>query len=196
VASGARLATACAAVSALAGWAALHPRLRRPALATALVGGVAISLATALVPLPPDALTQRATLWARARDLVVESPLVGHGLSSWVRAAATSPPPTASYSPHNVWLEPAVAMGIGGVVVLVAVIGVGWALCRPEARTAVTLLLIGILVAGAFEATAMPVRIGPVPAGFPLLLLMLTAGQRDLSAVRDIALPSRARPCR
>ncbi|ALJ19045.1 O-antigen ligase family protein [Microbacterium sp. No. 7] len=183
--TGARLATACAAAVALIAWlASIAPWARRLLPYGAGAFGM-LSIVTAVVPFPDDAFTERATLWGRARAMIAESPVFGHGISHWVRDAATQPPPPRSYAPHNLWLDPLVAVGFAGVAVLVAGIALGVWFARRRTRGVAWVLVAGVLCAGVFESTVMPFRFGPIPAGFLVLLLLLTASQRRLGRGLD-----------
>jgi len=177
LASGARLATACAAASCAIGLLA-KARGGRTWAAVALSAATVASLIFAVVPFPPHSFTDRAILWGRARQMILDAPWFGHGLSFWVRDAATQPPPPRSYSPHNLWLDLGVAGGMIAVLVLVVAVLLGLWLSAPEARTGALLILTGIVVVGCFESTFMPFRINPVPAGMVVLLAYLSVNQR------------------
>lgn len=168
LATGARLATAAAVAIALVAL------LARTSLRWAVAGSgamAAISLVMAFAPLPDSFLTNRGMLWARARNFISEQPLLGHGLSFWVRDDPPEMHPT--YAPHNLWLELLVASGALGCLAVVIGIGIGaWAV-RPDQRGLTLSLVTGVVVVGAVEATIMPYRLGPLPVGFLLLVLFL-----------------------
>lgn len=174
--TGARLATVCALACCVV---ALIAKVRwgRGVVLAAVGVAATSSIVLAVVPFPPHFFTDRATLWGRARQMFLEAPWFGHGLSFWVRDAATQPPPPSSYSPHNLWADLAVASGLLGIAVLVAAVILGLRLTAEEARIPALLLLTGVLVAGCFESTLMPFRINPVPAGMVVFFAYLSAVQ-------------------
>lgn len=178
LASGARLATACAVV--IVAFAMLaQTRYARPVVWSATGLAALGSTVIAATPFPPDSFTERAALWDRARAMIAERPLFGHGLSHWVRDAVTQPHPPRSYSPHNIWLDLLVAVGFVGTGAIVIAVVAGLVLAVRAHRIPVLLLTTGILTVGAFEATMMAYRPGPIPGGMLVLVLLLTAAQRD-----------------
>src|SRR5690606_27377268 len=176
LASGARLATACAVVCCLVGLLAKVRWGRVWTVCMLVVAGLS-SLTFALVPFPPHSFTDRAVIWGRAREMIADAPWFGHGLSFWVRDAVTQTSPPRTYSPHNMWLDLGVAAGLVGTVLIAAAAALGILLSRTQDRIPLMLLVIGILVAGCWEGTFMPFRINPIPAGMVILLAHLSVSQ-------------------
>lgn len=181
VASGGRLAalSLCCAVGGVAAASLLRrTRLFPMVCALACAGGVA----TAVIPLPGPWFTYRAELWSRARGMIVESPLWGHGPSFWVRNAVTQPMPSGSYSPHNLWLDLLVAAGVSGVAVLVTAVWLGVRAVPAGRRRWVWAALTGLAAAGIFEATVMPFRFGPLFGCLVTVVAVLGAAARRTDA--------------
>lgn len=178
LATGARLATVCAAAVFALAWFSAHMGWARRLLPLGAGGFGLLSIITAAWPFPENAFTDRAVLWERARVMIADHPFFGHGLSYWARDAITQTNPSDSYAPHNLWLDPLVAVGFMGTAVLVVALVISFHHADPRARAIAWVLLAGILCMGTFESTVMPFRIGPIPACFPVLLLLLTASQR------------------
>lgn len=170
--SGSRAALAGAVVVVLitflfARSAKAGPRAAGFALAVAF----AATVVTALVPFPREFATFRGGLWAQGRELAESSPLLGRGPSFW-SSQADSTGFIANYSPHNFWLEIAVA---GGLVAVVLVLVAAFLLVRtlePSDRFPVVLLILALLIIGVLEAPVQPGKIGLAPFAhlIPLML--------------------------
>lgn len=193
LASGARLAAACAVAGGCIALIAKMPRRGGVCALVFAIGSALGSLAFAVIPFVPSAFTDRGTLWMRARRLVAESPLFGHGLSFWVRDATTQPRPSGSYSPHNMWLDIAVAGGVAAVVCVAGALALGLYLVRGEARTAALTFAAVIFIVGCVESTFMPFRLNPVPAGMIALVAYLSAAQDRDRLRRLLSLRARVR---
>jgi hypothetical protein len=102
---------------AVATWAR-RALTRRAALSWLLIIAVGGSLWPVLGDHGSTAVNYRGTLWIRAKDLVGDAWLAGHGSIYWADQSpfgAGAP----NYSAHNVWLDLAVASGLVGVAALV-----------------------------------------------------------------------------
>lgn len=139
----------------------------------AFYGALLATIVTAVGDFPASFATWRGSLWARARELFAEAPFVGAGPNRWVQ----QPPENnfiANYSPHNFWLEIAVA---GGVLALVATVVAAVLLLRKvEAGERYVFVLAGIalLALGILESPVQLGRSGLAPFSH-LLPLMVAA---------------------
>ena len=99
----------------------------------------------------------RASGWAAAIRMTLDSPLIGHGFRSYVLLHAQFGDPAQS-APHNEWLrlyaEQGVIVGTAGLVFLVAALTALWQLTRAVVwGGAVALGAFGVLVAYAIMAS-------------------------------------------
>ena len=99
----------------------------------------------------------RASGWAAAIRMTLDSPLIGHGFRSYVLVHAQFGDPAQS-APHNEWLrlyaEQGVIVGTAGLVFLVAALTALWQLARAVVwGGAVVLGAFGVLVAYAIMAS-------------------------------------------
>lgn len=146
-----------------------------------LVATLAATVITAVGDFPRDFATWRGGLWIRARELFEESPVFGFGPYFWSK----QPQETAfiaNYSPHNFWLEVAVA---GGVIGLLCLAVAGVALLRrvdKQERYAFVTAFIAILAIGILEAPVQPGKLGLSP--FAHLLPLMIAGTLEPRLIR------------
>lgn len=176
--TGSRAALIAGLVGLAVAWSYRLPArgLRRLALS----GLAAISVTASLVPaahgFAPTAATDRGALWIRAKELISQQPLIGHGPSFWVRQIATSEV-ISNYSAHNIWLELLVATGLIGA--LAVVIGSVMSLVQtdPSVRPLVFTGLVTLVACGVFEAPVMPYRLSLTPGIF--IAVLLAGGLRE-----------------
>ena len=144
--------------------------LRRMVVGLLTVGTVVASLVPALHGFSPETATERGALWIRAKELIQQQPMIGHGPSYWVRQIATSEV-ISNYSAHNIWLELLVATGLIGA--LAVVVGSVTALMQadPVARPMVLTGFVTLVACGVFEAPVMPYRLSLTPGVYIALLL-------------------------
>lgn len=160
--------------------------VRRHAVWLLAVGVAAVASAAPLVlRLPDGSLTGRATLWQRAQEFFLQQPWFGGGTSFWVRQTPFETFPKSAYSPHSLWWELLVAVGLVGTIVLAA--GLVFLLLRSssQALPVVGGLFIGVLLTGILEATVMPYRFGPVSAPLLALLVVMASSARTLTSTRQ-----------
>ncbi|GGJ12410.1 O-antigen ligase family protein [Paenarthrobacter histidinolovorans] len=140
------------------------------ALACVLVA----SVVTAVGSFPREFATFRGGLWARAQELFQASPALGYGPTFWSNQPLELSL-TANYSPHNIWLEFAVAGGVFGILCLTIA---GITLLRKvakEERYAIIMMLISLLALGIVEAPVQPGKFGLAPFAHLLPLIIGSA---------------------
>lgn len=134
--------------------------------------------------------TYRGALWMRAKELISESPNVGHGANYWTEHNAYRF--SSNYAAHNIWLELGVAVGFFGIAVLV--VAAVWALLTTdvENRYLASALIVTTVAVGFLEAPIQPYRTGLLPFLCPLILLLCSSGMRkrsvDTSETEDLAM--------
>jgi len=151
-----------AAAAALVALVVLRPSLDRadhtatsPIRQFAAIAGVAaIAMLGAVLPLLPSAtsgLGDRTYFWRIALDGIRTSPLIGNGGTAWSDLYQSGRiPVSASYSPHNQWLDVLYASGFLGLVVFVSLLG--YLLLRDKLLiTASAAILIPVLAASTLE---------------------------------------------
>lgn len=129
-----------------------------------------------LMKFPEGFATGRGTLWGRAQDFFVQQPWLGNGISFWVRQTPFDSFPQSPYSPHNLWWELLVSVGIVGVLLIAAAIAVLLTRASESALPIVAGLMVGITTTGLLEASVMPYKFGPVAAPLFALLAIAAAG--------------------
>jgi O-antigen ligase len=146
-----------------------------------------------LLPLVPwtaaSGLGDRTYFWRVALDGIRESPLLGKGGSAWPRLYELGEIPiSASYSPHNQWLDILYASGFAGLALFVVLLG---HLLLRDARLITTsaMILVPILTASALERPwSFAINDGLT---FTLLAALLCASEPAFRwSQRDAALPS------
>lgn len=146
----------------------------------ALVGLIA-SLYPLVGTFNPQDFTFRGQLWMHARSLVAASPLDGYGASYWSNRAPQSTI-VYNYSPHNVWLELLVSLGIIGCVLAAASLLFLVFDTKRSARGLLWAYVAGVLGAGVFEATFTPYRPIILMAALPVLLALVASIQSKYEA--------------
>ncbi|ADG79207.1 O-antigen polymerase OS=Tsukamurella paurometabola (strain ATCC 8368 / DSM / CCUG 35730 / CIP 100753 / JCM 10117 / KCTC 9821 / NBRC 16120 / NCIMB 702349/ NCTC 13040) OX=521096 GN=Tpau_2604 PE=4 SV=1 [Tsukamurella paurometabola] len=141
-------------------------------VATALVG----SLVPAVMVYGDEAFTFRGTLWNQAKSFIAEQPVFGAGPTAWEKFGLTSVE-DANYSPHNIWLDMTVSIGVWGVSVIVLALVLLLRRSESEDRIAIGMYLCGLLAIGALESLFVPYFIGIAP--FVAILPLLVGGMRD-----------------
>jgi hypothetical protein len=120
----------------------------------AIFGVAAIALLGAILPLlasVTSGIGDRTYFWRIALDGIGRSPLIGNGGAAWPRLYQSGEIPiSASYSPHNQWLDVLYASGFIGLAVFVGL------LCHLLLRTAYLVtaaatILIPVLAASILE---------------------------------------------
>lgn len=132
-----------------------------------------------VLEIPDRFATGRAALWRVAKQYIVDSPIVGHGPSFWVRQSATAQL-VANYSAHNVWLELMVATGIVGAAAVAAALIVCVQRSSKDLRPHLLGMVTALLACGIFEAPLMPYRLTLVPGA--LVACLFVSGLRQPSA--------------
>ena len=133
------------------------------------------SLIPVIFTFNPTSFTGRASLWIKAKQLIGESILFGHGASFWIRTPATFEF-RANYSPHNMWLEILVSTGLFGLVCLSIAILISTIKCDKSIRPFALSLFSGLFVAGFSESMVMPYRLIISP-GYFLIFICLTSSR-------------------
>ena len=137
----------------------------------ALFGALAASIVTAVGSFPREFATFRGGLWERAQELFLASPTLGYGPTYWSRQPLELSL-TANYSPHNIWLEFAVA---GGLVWIFCIASAGVTLIihtEKNERYALVMMLLSVLALGALEAPIQPGKFGLAPFAHMLPLII------------------------
>ncbi len=168
------VAVATAGYLALA--ASTSPRTRSAITAVGLVACLAGSLVPALMVYGNEAFTFRGTLWNRAKEFVVARPVFGSGPTAWEKFGLTSVD-DANYSPHNIWLDTTVSVGLWGVAVMVAAMLLHLWRSDADDRAAIGLYLCTLLGIGALESLFVPYFLGIAP--FVAVLPLLIGGAPD-----------------
>ena len=137
------------------------PTASRPDLGE-LVEGVAD-------PLSDKSLQFRLEYWAEYLDAIRERPLTGYGTSSAGDGfghlyAGTS---KVHFDPHSLYLKPALELGVGGLVVLLAIL----ARSLARARKSDALGLVGPVGIGVLILVGISGLTGPMLDAYPLNLL-------------------------
>jgi O-antigen ligase len=120
----------------------------------AIVGVAVIAILGAVLPLlssATSALGDRTYFWRVALDGIRTSPLIGNGGTAWPNLYQSGQiPVSASYSPHNQWLDVLYASGFLGLVVFVSLLV--YLLLRDRLLiTASATILIPVLAASTLE---------------------------------------------
>lgn len=149
---------------------------------TAMIGLLAACTAASLVPAVirygDEAFTFRGALWNQAKDFIAARPVFGSGPTAWERFGLTSVA-DANYSPHNLWLDMAVSVGVWGLGVVAAAMIVLIVRSDAEDREAILLYLCGVLAIGTLESLFIPYFVGIAP--FVALLPLFIGGRRSLA---------------
>lgn len=175
----------------------LRPRGARLAWLPTLIA-LALSLIPVFGDFDPSAYTTRGALWNRAHELIADSPIVGHGPSYWSAQTSTSEL-IPNYSPHNIWLEIAVSLGILGVIAVVLALVATLFSFPPESRAIAWSYIAAILGAGMLEATFTPYRLTVLMSSLPVFLVLLASTQlraRDADLFSNTATLVRAQASR
>ncbi|TWS25809.1 O-antigen ligase family protein [Tsukamurella sputi] len=163
------VAVATAGYVALA--ASASQRTRSAIVGVGLLGCLAGSLVPALMVYGNEAFTFRGTLWNRAKEFIVDHPVFGSGPTAWEKFGLTSVD-DANYSPHNIWLDTTVSVGLWGVAVMAAAMVLHLWRSDADDRAAIGLYLCTLLGIGALESLFVPYFLGIAPfvAVLPLLV--------------------------
>jgi len=166
---------------------------RRWIAGVALVGVLVASIVTAVGSFPREFATFRGGLWERAQELFLANPALGYGPTYW-SSQPLELSLTANYSPHNFWLEFAVAGGLFG---LLCVAAAGITLLRKVAkqeRYAIVMMLIALLALGIVESPVQPGKFSLAPFAHLLPLIIGAAcsvAERSPRANAQAPLPAR-----
>jgi len=134
------------------------------------------SLAPVIIQFNALSFTGRPILWDAAKNFISQSPYFGHGASFWIRLQATNEL-QANYSPHNVWLELLVSVGVVGTLVTILAAISSLKTIDGKLLPVAFSLLIGLLVSGFSESMIMPYRLIITP-GFWLLFICVSSFQK------------------
>ncbi|TSD93178.1 O-antigen ligase family protein [Skermania sp. ID1734] len=171
VVAGSRTALIAFVIAAVVPLAArLRPSIHVVVAWCAFAGALIFSMLPLYYPYRGTSFTLRGYLWDRAKQLITENPIVGHGPGFW-RSQGDSAVFQANYSAHNIWLDVAVSVGLLGIAVIVIAVGYHIA----HASQAMKPYLVGyyatVLALCAFESVYVPYYLGiaPIAALLPLL---------------------------
>jgi O-Antigen ligase len=182
--TGSRTSTAVA-VALLLAFAVIQPRYeedgasgkRGPLLGAAVLCAAAASLATPLLNDENHSFTGRGALWHRARDIWSEHRWFGGGYGAWIRARqGTSLDFVGDYSPHNLWLDIAVATGLIGILLFVGALVAIWRLRASGGGYILGTVLLTIFSLGTLEQPLTLLRINSFT--FAVFGLLLAVPQR------------------
>lgn len=163
--------------------------------ACALTVALVLSLFPLYASYNPTDYSLRGYLWDRAKELVAESPLVGHGPNFW-ESLGKNALFDANYSPHNGWLDIAVALGAVGVATVVAAAVVHVRSTAPTARIVLVLYFSTILAITSFESLYIPYYLGiaPFAAILPLVLYSPASTMGNMAAPPHQKTPTGSHP--
>lgn len=113
----------------------------------------------------------RGYVWEAGRKAIGEAPVFGHGASYW-HLLADNALFEPNYSPHNGWYDLAVAVGLWGVVVILAGVAIQLHSTRKEVLPYLVVYYACVLAINMFESVFVPYHfvITPFAALLPLML--------------------------
>jgi hypothetical protein len=142
---------------------------------------LAMFLTSLLIPLRTAdqyAFTGRGRLWLIARGYWAEHPWFGGGFDAWLRKTGnTSLGHITNYSPHSLWLDLGVAVGLVGVLLFFLMLVSLWRMSAPGGGYVLGIVVVTILALGTLEQ---PLTLwGTSSFTFALFALLLTTPQRQ-----------------
>lgn len=125
---------------------------RGPLLGMVVAISAAASVAVPLISDDPLSFTGRGRLWTVARNSWEQNLFFGTGFNSWRRMQiGTSLDFVGDYSPHNLWLDLAVAAGFMGVALFAVMVVTLWIMRAPGGGYVLGVVLVTVLTLGTLE---------------------------------------------
>jgi len=135
-----------------------------------------LSLGISVLPLfmdfSDDAFTSRGVLWRNAKQLIIDSPIIGNGQSYWTHQFS-SQGFVANYGTHNIWLDNLVSFGLVGLSLLIILL---FSIMRKGVETELYLLLAAMFILGTIESTF---QMWKLSGGMPFFLLILNFAKKN-----------------
>lgn len=137
----------------------------------ALVVGFCASCYPLFVTFSGGSYSLRGYVWEAGRQAIREAPVFGHGPNYW-HLLADNALFEPNYSPHNGWYDLVVAVGLWGVVVILAAVTLQLYSTRKEALPYLVTYYACVLAINMFESVYVPYHfvIIPFAALLPLML--------------------------